>query len=255
MVFTTKESYNNIESASNGRNEIGVSQNLIQSATLGNGCYSKRPQTRLSGSQSCSSFGFHLNAFYLWNLNTSYRVRKYTKSQTSAVTEQTNCKILDKKPNIAHNCPTLQKHRLLSWKNMVKYSNSCLKYKMIHSLSFPPLQQFVNIRTADHSRTRSAASEDCVILLRKSEFGQTAFSVRSCFWVEHPSIRIRAIRKPNTYSSFKIQLNKSELSTLTTRSAFTTHCCHLALCLCLCVFTHLSDICLIVGVLFLYCTF
>lgn len=32
-------------------------------------------------------------------------------------------KILDKKPIVSHHCPILQKHRLLSWENMVKYSN------------------------------------------------------------------------------------------------------------------------------------
>ncbi len=42
--------------------------------------------------------------------------------------------ILDKKPSISHHCPILHKHRLLSWENMVKYSNLCLVYKMIHGL-------------------------------------------------------------------------------------------------------------------------
>ncbi len=68
--------------------------------------------------------------------------------------------ILDKKPSIFHHCPILQKYRLLSWGNMVKYSNLCLVYKMIHGLSSPPLHQFVTIRTADHSRTRGAARGD-----------------------------------------------------------------------------------------------
>ncbi len=43
-------------------------------------------------------------------------------------------KIMDKKPSISHHCPILHKHRLLSWENMVKYSNLCLVYKMIHDL-------------------------------------------------------------------------------------------------------------------------
>lgn len=59
-------------------------------------------------------------------------------------------KILDKKPIIYHHCPILQKNSLLSWENVIKYSNLCLLYKIISGLSSPPLHQFINIRTADH---------------------------------------------------------------------------------------------------------
>lgn len=114
-------------------------------------------------------------------------------------------KILDKKPIISHHCPILQKHRLLSWENMVKYSNLCLLYKIINGLSSPPLHQFVNIRTADHSRTRGAARGDCVIPFRKSVFGHTSFSVRAATeWNRIPLI----IRNQNTYCIFKNHLKK-----------------------------------------------
>ncbi len=114
-------------------------------------------------------------------------------------------KILDKKPSISHHCPILQKYRLLSWENMVKYSNLCLVYKIIHGLSSPPLHQFVNTRTANHSRTRGAASVDCIIPFRKSAFGQTDFSVRAAAEWNLTPINIRNL---NTYSTFKIQLKK-----------------------------------------------
>ncbi len=114
-------------------------------------------------------------------------------------------KILDKKPSIFHHCPILQKYRLLSWENMVKYSNLCLVYKIIHGLSSLPLHQFVNIRTADHSRTRGAVRGDCIIPFRKSVFGQTTFSVRAAAEWNLTPINIRNL---NTYSTFKIQLKK-----------------------------------------------
>ncbi len=88
---------------------------------------------------------------------------------------------------------------------MVKYSNLCLVYKIIHGLSSPPLHQFVNIRTADHSRTRGAARGDCIIPFRKSLFGQTAFSVRAAAEWNLTPINIRNL---NTYSTFTIQLKK-----------------------------------------------
>uniref|UniRef100_A0A8C8E3R6 Reverse transcriptase domain-containing protein n=1 Tax=Oryzias sinensis TaxID=183150 RepID=A0A8C8E3R6_9TELE len=114
-------------------------------------------------------------------------------------------KTLDKKPNIFHHCTILQKHGLLSWENMVKFSNLCLMYKILHGLSSPPLHQFINIRTADHSRTRSAVKGDCIIPFRKSVFGQTAFSVRAATeW----NFTLVSIRNQNTYHLFKTQLKK-----------------------------------------------
>ncbi len=67
------------------------------------------------------------------------------------------------------------------------------------------VNQFVNIRTADHSRTRGAARGDCIIPFRKSAFGQTAFSVRAAAEWNLTPINIRNL---NTYSTFKIQLKK-----------------------------------------------
>ncbi len=52
-------------------------------------------------------------------------------------------KILDKKPSIFHHCPILQKYRLLSWENMVKYSNLCLVYKIIFRCLLAPCFVYV----------------------------------------------------------------------------------------------------------------
>jgi len=108
-------------------------------------------------------------------------------------------KTLDKKPHISHHCPILQKYRLLSWYNMAKYSNLCLIYKMIHGLSSPPLQQFVNTRIADYCRTRGSARGDCIIPFRKSVSVEAGAE-----WNLTPI----TIRNINVYSSFKIQLRK-----------------------------------------------
>lgn len=114
-------------------------------------------------------------------------------------------KTLDRKPNSYHHCSILQKHKLLSWENMIKYAHLCLIYKVIHGLSSPPLSQFIQIRNTDHSRTRGAVRGDCIIPLRKSLFGQTTFSVQAAHeWNLTPI----TIRNSNTYNSFKIQLKK-----------------------------------------------
>uniref|UniRef100_A0A3P9H9W6 Reverse transcriptase domain-containing protein n=1 Tax=Oryzias latipes TaxID=8090 RepID=A0A3P9H9W6_ORYLA len=57
-------------------------------------------------------------------------------------------KVLDKKPIRHHHCDILQKHKLLSWENFIKYTKLCLFYKIIYGLSSPPLSQFVKIRSS-----------------------------------------------------------------------------------------------------------
>ena len=49
-------------------------------------------------------------------------------------------KVLDKKPIRYHQCPVLEKHRLLSWDNLVFFKNCCLMYKIRNST--PTTYQF-----------------------------------------------------------------------------------------------------------------
>lgn len=60
-------------------------------------------------------------------------------------------KTLEKKPNVVHHCSILQKHDLLSWRNMVKFSNLCLMSKILHGLLSPPLHQFVNKQQSEET--------------------------------------------------------------------------------------------------------
>lgn len=114
-------------------------------------------------------------------------------------------KILDKKPMRYHHCNILQKHKLLSWENLIKYSNLCLIHKIIHNQSSPPLSQFVSIRnpTSLQRVTRGAARGDCIVPFRKSAFSQNTFSVTAAKdWNSIPA----NIRDLSTYILFKKHL-------------------------------------------------
>ena len=112
-------------------------------------------------------------------------------------------KVLDKKPNSYHHCNCLRNHKLLSWDNLVKFTDACLVYKILHNLAPPPLSAFIKQKTTDDSRTRSAARRDCIIPRRRSAFGQSAFSVRASHtWNRLPT----SVRHDDTYHSFKTEL-------------------------------------------------
>lgn len=148
-------------------------------------------------------------------LTTWSQANKTTLKSLESLYKQT-IKIMDKKPLRYHHCAILQKHKLLSWENVIKNSNLCLFYKIIHGLSSPPLSQFVNIRNTAQRVTRGSARGDCVVPLRKSTFSQSAFSVRAAQeWNSVP----QNIRELTTYTLFKNHLkhlahNKSDMSTL-----------------------------------------
>lgn len=135
-------------------------------------------------------------------LTTWSQANKTTLKPIESLYKQT-IKILHKKPQRYHHCNILQKHHLLGWENVIKYSNLCLIYKIIHGLSSPPLSHFVNIRRSTHRVTRGAAREDCIVPLCKSAFSQSAFSVTaSREWNSVPM----SIRELVTYSLFKKRL-------------------------------------------------
>lgn len=142
-------------------------------------------------------------------LTTWSQANKITLEPLESLYKQT-IKILDRKPSRYHQCAILQKHKLLSWENVIKYSNLCLIFKIIHGLSSPPLSLFVNIRNATHRVTRGAARGDCVVPLRKSAFSQSAFSVTAA---EEWNCVPQNIRELTTYTLFKKHL----------KNWFTTH--------------------------------
>jgi hypothetical protein len=99
-------------------------------------------------------------------------------------------KVLDRKPNSHHHCYILRKHELLSWENLVQYTDTCLIFKILNGLAPPPPSTFVKQKTQTHGSrfTRSAMRGDCIVPLRKSTFSQSAFSVRDYHvWNKLPS--------------------------------------------------------------------
>ncbi len=103
-----------------------------------------------------------------------------------------------------------RKYNLLSWENIIKYANVCLIYKMISGLSSPPLVQLVLIRTTDYRSTRGTLRGDCIIPLRRSQFSQSAFSVKAAQeWNTIPT----TIRDLDTYALFRVQFKNWLIST------------------------------------------
>ena len=107
-------------------------------------------------------------------------------------------KILDKKTKLFHHWSILKKYQLLSWEDLQKYFNVCLVFKVTHNLAPPPVAEYINRRTGSDRVTRGSLRGDCVILLRKSTFNQSAWSVKSAKeWNSIP----QHIRELNTYTS------------------------------------------------------
>lgn len=86
-------------------------------------------------------------------------------------------KTLDKKPRMYHHCSILKKCDLLSWENVIKYSDLILVYKIFRGLAPPPLKDFIKKNT--NRSTRAASRGDCIVPFRKSVFGQSVFSYRA----------------------------------------------------------------------------
>ena len=119
--------------------------------------------------------------------------------------QQKALKILDKKSRSFHHCTILNKYRLLSWNNLVIFKNCCLIYKIRHSLAPPPLCGLIKFRSPTTGVTRGAARGDCEIPLRKTVFGQSAFTYRAANeWNTIP----QTIRESISYNSFKKNLKK-----------------------------------------------
>lgn len=86
--------------------------------------------------------------------------------------------VLDKKTRHYHHCAILKKYNLLNWYSLHRFADLCLIYKVLHNMVPAPLGEFISQRNNTERVTRSCARSDCVIPLRDSLFGRSAWSVR-----------------------------------------------------------------------------
>ena len=76
-------------------------------------------------------------------------------------------------------------------------------YKLIDDQAQPPLKQCVLLCANNRRETRASARGDCTVKLRKTAFGQSAFSVKA---VEKWNLMPTQIRDSATLSVFKSKL-------------------------------------------------
>ena len=78
----------------------------------------------------------------LWFHVVSYPGVKSSLRSTTH-TEISQLKIHDKKPRRYHHCHILNKYDILNFVNLIKHSNVCLLFKIIHNAASPPLKKYV----------------------------------------------------------------------------------------------------------------
>ena len=66
-------------------------------------------------------------------------------------------KVLDKKPSSHHHCYIIQKHKLLTFENLVCLADVSLLYKVIQNLAAPPLKEFISLRPDNKRTTRTTS--------------------------------------------------------------------------------------------------
>lgn len=126
-------------------------------------------------------------------------------------------KILDRKSRQYHHCEILNKYKMLSFDNLMLYSDVRLVYKIIHNAAPPPLRDFVKLRSEHTIRaSRSVSNGDCNIPKRSSVFAQTAFSFKAVkLWNNLPTY-LKLCMDFNVFSREvkKMDLKESDLSAL-----------------------------------------
>lgn len=89
-------------------------------------------------------------------------------------------KVLDRRPSQFHHCAILDKYNLLSFDNIILYSDVRLVHKIIHNSAPPPLKTFIHPCSEQISRTtRSTIRGNCTLPSRVTAFAQSAFSFRA----------------------------------------------------------------------------
>jgi len=133
---------------------------------------------------------------------TSWAQASSTTLKSIHILHKQTLKTLDKKTKSHHHCNILTKHHILSWENLIKFTDVCLVFKIVHGMAPPPLSDFVNQSTR---LTRSVSRGDCVISHRSSSFSKSTFSVKAAHsWNALPP----HIRTQNTYKTFKHSLKE-----------------------------------------------
>jgi hypothetical protein len=119
----------------------------------------------------------------IWNCLTTEVTKRYFKSMilphltyyltnwaqacstTTLKSIQSVCKqalkVLDRKPNSYHHCYIPRKHELLSWKNLVQYSDACLVFKILNGQAPPPLSTFLKQKTQIYGSRSILMSGHC----------------------------------------------------------------------------------------------
>lgn len=90
---------------------------------------------------------------------------------------KSSLKVHDKKSRLFHHCHILKKHSILSFENIIIYSNLCLLFKIINGTAAPPLKKLISLSSEITSRaTRSTVRSECRIPQCKTAFSNSAFS-------------------------------------------------------------------------------
>lgn len=127
----------------------------------------------------------------------------HTASQVGHKLEKQTLKVLDKKPSSHHHCNIIQKHKLLTFENLVCLADVSLVYRVIHNLAAPPLKEFISLRPDNRTTTRTTSRGHCAVQHRCTEFGRSAFSVRATnYWNSVPN----KIRDISTFTGFKSKI-------------------------------------------------
>lgn len=88
-------------------------------------------------------------------------------------------KTLDEKPRTHHCCDIVEKYNLLTFDSFLCDAEMCLMYNLIHDQAPPPLKQCVLLCRSKLRETRASARGERSATLRKTAFGQSAFSLRA----------------------------------------------------------------------------
>ena len=129
--------------------------------------------------QVCNTVKFNLRNFrYIWNQlpldaaklymhsmifsHIAYYVTSWSQTgKTTLAPLQTlykqTLKVLDKRPSSHHHCNIIQKHKLLTFENLVCLADVSLLYKVIQNLAAPPLKEFISLRPDNKRTTRTTS--------------------------------------------------------------------------------------------------
>ena len=115
----------------------------------------------------------HLSYFItVWGQASQTTIKPVTSLYKQAL------KIMDQKPITSHHCLIVQKYKLLSFDNFIKFSFLKIIFKCANDLAPSVLCPFVM-----KTKTRSAVSGNCTVEGHKSSFGQSCFSIIGTrFW-------------------------------------------------------------------------